>query len=53
MFLCCALNTTFAVVRLLCALIGEYCSRLCAIENFAGHQAQADIRVHRYGDVSA
>ena len=35
------------------ALIGEYCSRLCAIENFAGHQAQADIRVHRYGDVSA
>jgi sulfopropanediol 3-dehydrogenase len=32
------------------ALIGEYCSRLCAIENFAGHQAQADIRVERYGD---
>ena len=31
------------------ALIGEYCSRLCAIENFAGHQAQADIRVKRYG----
>ena len=31
------------------ALIGEYCSRLCAIENFAGHQAQADIRVERYG----
>ena len=31
------------------ALIGEYCSRLCAIENFAGHQAQADIRVNRYG----
>ncbi len=29
-------------------LIGEYCSRLCAIENFAGHQAQADIRVRRY-----
>ena len=28
--------------------IGEYCSRLCAIENFAGHQAQADIRVRRY-----
>ena len=35
------------------ALIGEYCSRLCAIENFAGHQAQADIRVRRYGGVSA
>ena len=33
------------------ALIGEYCSRLCAIENFAGHQAQADIRVKRYGGV--
>ena len=31
------------------ALIGQYCSRLCAIENFAGHQAQADIRVRRYG----
>jgi len=31
------------------AMIGEYCSRLCAIENFAGHQAQADIRVARYG----
>ncbi|MDE0238290.1 MAG: histidinol dehydrogenase, partial [bacterium] len=35
------------------ALIGEYCSRLCAIENFAGHQAQADIRVKRYGGVQA
>ena len=31
------------------ALIGEYCSRLCAIENFAGHKAQADIRVRRFG----
>ncbi len=30
------------------ALIGEYCSRLCALENFAGHQAQADLRVRRY-----
>ncbi len=29
--------------------IGQYCSRLCAIEGFAGHQAQADIRVKRYG----
>lgn len=28
--------------------IGEYCSRLCAIENFAGHKAQADLRVRRY-----
>ncbi|GAB2606337.1 histidinol dehydrogenase [Spirosoma areae] len=31
------------------ALIGEYCSRLCAIENFWGHKAQADLRVERYG----
>jgi sulfopropanediol 3-dehydrogenase len=30
------------------AQIGSYCSRLCAIENFAGHQAQADLRVERY-----
>jgi sulfopropanediol 3-dehydrogenase len=35
------------------ALIGDYCSRLCAIENFAGHQAQADLRVRRYGTVGA
>jgi sulfopropanediol 3-dehydrogenase len=28
-------------------LVGEYCSRLCAIEHFAGHQEQADIRVRR------
>ncbi len=28
-------------------LIGEYCSRLCEIEHFAGHQEQADIRVRR------
>ncbi|HUF19351.1 MAG TPA: histidinol dehydrogenase [Burkholderiales bacterium] len=31
------------------AMIGEYCSRLCAIEGFAGHKAQADLRVRRYG----
>jgi sulfopropanediol 3-dehydrogenase len=30
-------------------LIGEYCSRLCAIERFWGHKEQADIRVRRYG----
>jgi sulfopropanediol 3-dehydrogenase len=29
--------------------VGEYCSRLCALEGFAGHQEQADIRVRRYG----
>ncbi len=28
-------------------LVGEYCSRLCALEGFAGHQEQADIRVRR------
>ncbi len=31
------------------SLIGEYCSRLCAIENFAAHKEQADLRVRRYG----
>lgn len=30
------------------ALIGEYCSRLCAIENFWGHKEQADLRVRKY-----
>ena len=30
-------------------LVGEYCSRLCALEGFAGHKEQADIRVRRYG----
>lgn len=34
------------------AQIGEYCSRLCAIENFWGHKAQADLRVRRYGEQS-
>ncbi len=32
-------------------LIGEYCSRLCAIENFAAHQAQADLRVRKYSAI--
>jgi sulfopropanediol 3-dehydrogenase len=31
------------------ALLGEYCARLCAIENFAGHKEQAKLRVRRYG----
>ncbi|TCU57988.1 sulfopropanediol 3-dehydrogenase [Novosphingobium sp. PhB57] len=31
------------------ALIGEYCSRLCALEGFAGHGEQANIRVRRFG----
>ncbi|MEM9171567.1 MAG: histidinol dehydrogenase [Pseudomonadota bacterium] len=30
------------------ATIGEYCSRLCELEGFAGHKAQADLRVERY-----
>ena len=29
--------------------VGEYCSRLCALEGFAGHGEQANIRVRRYG----
>ena len=29
--------------------VGEYCSRLCAIERFWGHKEQADLRVRRYG----
>jgi len=35
------------------ATIGEYCSRLCALEGFAGHKAQADIRVARYKEKAA
>jgi sulfopropanediol 3-dehydrogenase len=35
------------------AMIGEYGSRLCAIENFAGHKEQADLRVRRYGGRNA
>jgi sulfopropanediol 3-dehydrogenase len=30
-------------------VIGEYCSRLCAIERFWAHKEQADIRLRRYG----
>lgn len=29
-------------------MVGEYCSRLCAMEGFAGHKEQADIRIRRY-----
>jgi sulfopropanediol 3-dehydrogenase len=32
------------------ALIGAYGSRLCHMENFAGHGEQANIRVRRYGN---
>ncbi|WP_284615063.1 histidinol dehydrogenase [Aquabacterium humicola] len=31
------------------ALIGRYCSRLCAIEGMVAHGEQANIRVRRYG----
>jgi sulfopropanediol 3-dehydrogenase len=31
------------------AMIGGYCSRLCALEGFAAHKEQADLRVRRYG----
>jgi sulfopropanediol 3-dehydrogenase len=31
------------------ASIGEYCSRLCALEGFTGHGEQANLRVRRYG----
>jgi sulfopropanediol 3-dehydrogenase len=30
-------------------MVGEYCSRLCALEGFTGHGEQANIRVRRYG----
>jgi len=29
-------------------VVGKYCSRLCAMEGFAGHKEQADIRLRRY-----
>ena len=34
-------------------MIGEYCSRLCELEGFAAHKAQADLRVRRYGTKAA
>ena len=34
-------------------LIGQYGSRLCAIERFWGHKEQADLRVRRYGNADA
>ncbi len=35
------------------AMVGEYCSRLCAIERFWGHKEQADLRMRRYGGKNA
>ncbi len=31
------------------AMVGGYCSRLCALEGFVGHGEQANVRVRRYG----
>ncbi len=44
---------TFQEIRTPAAskMIGEYCSRLCAIENFSGHQKQADLRVEKYSEL--
>lgn len=36
------------VTREASVMVGEYCSRLCAIEGFMGHKEQADIRVRRF-----
>ena len=35
------------------ASIGKVCSRLCALEGFWGHKAQADLRIKRYGSHAA
>jgi sulfopropanediol 3-dehydrogenase len=32
--------------------VGEYCSRLCELEGFAGHKEQADIRLRRYAGIN-
>lgn len=37
------------VTREASVMVGEYCSRLCALEGFMGHKEQADIRLRRYG----
>ena len=34
------------------AMIGEYCARLCELENFDGHREQAALRVRRYSNVA-
>ena len=35
------------------ARVGAVCSRLCELEGFWGHKAQADLRVRRYGRTNA
>jgi sulfopropanediol 3-dehydrogenase len=32
--------------------IGAYCSRLCALEGFAGHGEQANVRLRRHGGIN-
>jgi sulfopropanediol 3-dehydrogenase len=32
-----------------CVEMGEYCSRLCVMEGFAGHAEQANVRLRKYG----
>lgn len=34
-------------------VVGRHCSVICAVEGFAGHQRQADLRVERYGPAVA
>ena len=41
------ITTDDAAVR-----IGEYCSRLCRLEGFAGHAEQANLRLRRYGGMN-
>lgn len=33
-------------------MLGEYGSRLCAIENFSGHKRQMDLRVEKFGNAT-
>ena len=30
-------------------MVGEYCSRLCMLEGFAGHAEQANVRLRKFG----
>jgi sulfopropanediol 3-dehydrogenase len=41
------------VTREASVVIGEYCSRLCALEGFMGHKEQADIRLRRYANAKS
>jgi len=41
------------ITREASVVVGEYCSRLCALEGFMGHKEQADIRLRRYAGKAA